>query len=80
MKRVKTLTIVFWHNVGNKEVLKNLLNDMDAYAAILEELFQKIEQKLDEIKYIEKLMEIKGNQPNHNQRLYWRRRGYYRRF
>ena len=43
MKRVKTLTIVLWHNVGNKEVLKNLLNDMDAYAAILEELFQKIE-------------------------------------
>ena len=40
--------------------LKNLLNDMDVYASRLEELLQDIEEKLKEIPYVDKLMEIKG--------------------
>ena len=40
--------------------LKILLNDMDVYASRLEELIRKIEEKLKEIPYIDKLMAIKG--------------------
>lgn len=40
--------------------LKNLLNDMDVYASRLEELLRNIEDKLKEIPYMDKLMEIKG--------------------
>ncbi|MCI8830028.1 MAG: IS110 family transposase [Lachnospiraceae bacterium] len=67
MKRAKTLVSAAEHSVGNKEApgaarieLKNLLNDMDIYAARLEELLRNIEEKLKEIPYIDKLMAIKG--------------------
>ena len=40
--------------------LKNLLIDMDVYASRLEELLQRIEEKLKEVPYVDKLMEIKG--------------------
>ena len=67
MKRAKTLVSAAEHSVGSKEApeaarieLRNLLNDMDVYASRLEELLQGIEDKLKEIPYVDKLMEIKG--------------------
>ena len=67
MKRAKTLVLAAEHSIGSKEApeaarieIKNLLNDMDVYAARLEELLRSIEEKLKEIPYIDKLMEIKG--------------------
>ncbi|WP_287713912.1 IS110 family transposase [Blautia sp.] len=67
MKRAKTLVSAAEHSVGSKEApeaarmeLKNLLDDMDVYTSRLEELVQKIEGKLKEIPYIDKLLEIKG--------------------
>lgn len=67
MKRAKTLVSAAEHSVGSKEApeaarleLKNLLNDMDAYASRMEELLQRIEEKLKEIPYVDKLMAIKG--------------------
>ena len=67
MKRAKTLVSAAEHSVGSKEApeaarmeLKNLLNDMDVYASRMEELLQKIEEKLKEIPYIDNLLEIKG--------------------
>ncbi len=67
MKRAKTLVSAAEHSIGSKEApeaarieLKNLLNDMDVYAERLEELLQSIEEKLQEIPYIDKLMAIKG--------------------
>lgn len=67
MKRAKTLVSAAEHSVGSKEApeaarmeLKNLLDDMDVYTSRLKELVQKIEGKLKEIPYIDKLLEIKG--------------------
>ena len=67
MKRAKTLVTAAEHSVGSKEApeaarmeLKNLLNDMDVYASRLEELLQRIEEKLKGIPYIDNLLAIKG--------------------
>lgn len=67
MKRAKTLVTAAEHSVGSKEApeaarieLKNLLNDMEVYTTRLEELLRKLEEKLKEIPYIDKLMAIKG--------------------
>ena len=67
MKRARTLVSAAEHSVGNKEAseaarfeLRNLLKDMDVYALRLEELLQNMEEKLKEIPYVDKLMEIKG--------------------
>lgn len=65
-KRAKTLVTAAKHSVGSKEApeaarieLKNLLNDLDVYVGRLEELMKKIEEKLQEIPYVDKLMEIR---------------------
>ena len=67
LKRAKTLIAAAEHSVGSQEApdaarmeLKNLLNDYDVYKLRLEEQLQKIREKLREIPYIDKLMEIKG--------------------
>ena len=67
MKRARTLVSAAEHSIGCKEApetagmeLKNLLNDMDVYVLRMEELLRKMEEKLKEIPYIDKLMEIKG--------------------
>lgn len=67
MKRAKALVSAAGHSIGSKEAprvarieLKNLLNDLDIYAARQEELLRCIEEKLKEIPHIDKLMEIKG--------------------
>ena len=67
MKRAKTLVSAAEHSVGSKEApkaarmeLKNLLEDMDVYVSILEGLLENIAEKLQEIPYIDKLLEIKG--------------------
>lgn len=67
MKRAKTLVSAAEHSVGSKEApeaagieLKNLLHDMDVYTSRAEELLGRMEEKLKEIPYIDKLMEIRG--------------------
>ena len=67
MKRAKTLVSAAEHSVGSKEApeaarieLKNLLQDMDVYTSRLESLLENIMKKLQEIPYIDKLLEIKG--------------------
>ena len=67
IKRAKTLVSAAEHSVGSKEApeaarmeLRNLLEDMDVYASRLEGLLENIAEKLGEIPYIDKLMEIKG--------------------
>ena len=67
MKRARILVSAAEHSIGSKEApetagmeLKNLLSDMDVYVLRLEELLRKMEEKLKEIPYIDKLMEIKG--------------------
>ena len=67
MKRAKTLVSAAEHSVGSKEApetarmeLRNLLGDMDVYVSRLEGLLENITEKLQEIPYIDKLMEIKG--------------------
>lgn len=67
MKRAKTQASVVEHSVGSKVAsstvrieLKNLLNDMDAYALSLEELLQDIMKKVKEIPYVDKLISLKG--------------------
>ncbi len=67
MKRAKTLVSAAEHSVGSKEgpeearmELKNLLNAIDVYTSRMEELLQRIEEKLKEIPYIDNLLAIKG--------------------
>ena len=67
MKRAKTLVSAAEHSVGGKEApeaarmeLKNLLSDMDVYASRMEELLQRIEEKVKKIPHIENLLAIKG--------------------
>ena len=67
MKRAKTLVSAAEHSVGSKEApeaarmeLRNLLQDMDVYTSRLESLLENIMGKLQEIPYINKLLEIKG--------------------
>lgn len=67
MKRAKALVTAAEHSVGSREAqeaarieLKNLLEDMDVYTARMEELLSRIEEKLKEIPYIDKLLAIKG--------------------
>ena len=67
MKRAKTLVSAAEHSVGSREApeaarieVKNLLNDMDVYTSRMEELLWNIEEKLKEVPYIDKLMDIKG--------------------
>ena len=66
-KRAKTLLTAAEHSIGSQEApesarieLKNLLNDYEIYRKREEELMSMIEQKLSEIPYIDKLLEIKG--------------------
>ena len=67
MKRARTLVSAAEHSVGSKEgpeearmELKNLLNAIDVYTSRMEELLQRIEEKLKEIPYIDNLLAIKG--------------------
>ena len=67
MKRAETLVSAAEHSVGSKEApeaarieIRSLLEDMDVYASRLECLLQKIEEKMKEIPYIDKLLAIKG--------------------
>ena len=67
LKRAKTLVNAAGHSVGSKEApeaarmeLRLLLEDYDSYSARMEELLNKLEEKLMEIPYIDKLLEIKG--------------------
>lgn len=67
MKRAKTLINKAEHSIGSHEApdaarveLRILLNDYEMYNLRMEELMRTIEEKLQEIPYIDKLMEIKG--------------------
>ena len=66
-KRAQTLLTAAEHSIGSQEApdsarieLKNLLNDYEIYRKREEELMEMLEQKLSEIPYIDKLLEIKG--------------------
>ena len=67
LKRAKTLVNAAEHSVGSKEApeaarmeLKLLLEDYSSYSSRMDELLNKLEEKLLEIPYIDKLLEIKG--------------------
>lgn len=67
LKRAKTLVDKAEHSIGSHEApeaarveLGNLLNDYEMYSRRMDELMQAIEEKLAEIPYIDKLLEIKG--------------------
>ena len=67
MKRAKNLVNKAEHSIGSHEApeaarveLVMLLNDYEMYNLRMEELMNTIEEKLQEIPYIDKLMEIKG--------------------
>ncbi len=67
VKRAKTLVTAAEHSIGSKEApeaaqmeLQLLLEDYDSYTSRMEELLRKLEDKLKEIPYIDKLLEIKG--------------------
>ena len=67
MKRAKTLVNKAEHSIGSHEApeaarveLLMLLNDYEMYTLRMEELMNTIEEKLQEVPYIDKLMEIKG--------------------
>lgn len=67
MKRAKSLVNKAEHSVGSQEApeaarmeLRILLSDYEMYSQRMEELIKTIEEKLKEIPYIDKLMEIKG--------------------
>ena len=67
LKRARTLVNKAEHSVGSHEApeaarveLSLLLKDYEMYSQRMEELMQTIEEKLREIPYIDKLLEIKG--------------------
>ena len=67
IKRAKTLVSAAEHSIGSKETsetarmeLQLLWEDYDSYTARMEELLRRMEDKLKEIPYIDKLLEIKG--------------------
>lgn len=67
IKRAKTLVSAAEHSIGSKEAsetarmeLQLLWEDYDSYTARMEELLRRMEDKLKEIPYIDKLLEIKG--------------------
>lgn len=67
LKRARMLVSAAEHSVGSQEApeaarmeIRNLLNDYTVYNTRLEELLLKLEEKLSEIPYIDKLLEVKG--------------------
>ena len=67
MKRAKILVTAAEHSIGSKESpeaarieLRMLLQDIDVYAARVEELLSLLDAKLKEIPNIDKLLKIKG--------------------
>ena len=67
LKRARTLMNMAEHSVGSHEApeaarveLRLLLNDYEMYRLRMEKLMEAIEEKLMEIPYIDKLLEIKG--------------------
>lgn len=67
LKRARTLVNKAEHSIGSHEApeaarveLSLLLKDYEMYSQRMEELMQTIEEKLREIPYIDKLLEIKG--------------------
>ena len=67
IKRAKTLITKAEHSVGSQEApeaarveLRILMDDYEMYSLRMKDLMQTIEEKLAEIPYIDKLLEIKG--------------------
>lgn len=66
-KRAKTLLEAAKHSIGSQEApdsarmeLNHLLYDYERYQKRIEKLMDKLEEKLSEIPYIDKLLKIKG--------------------
>lgn len=67
LKRAMTLVTAAAKSIGSREAqecarleIRLLLNDYEVYTKRMDELMQKIEEKLSEIPYVDKLLEIKG--------------------
>ena len=67
LKRAKTLVTAAEHNIGNREAqeaarieFRNLLADYETYTAREAELMAIIEEKITEVPYVDKLLEIRG--------------------
>lgn len=67
LKRARTLVSAAEHSIGSTEApgsarieIRNLLNDYEVYKNRMNDLMREIEEKLSEIPYIDKLMEING--------------------
>lgn len=67
LKRAMTLVTAAANSIGSREAeecarieIRLLMNDYEVYSARMDDLMQKIEGKLTEISYIDKLLEIKG--------------------
>jgi transposase len=67
LKRAMTLVTAAANSIGNREAkecarleIRLLLNDYEVYRQRMDEIMKKIEEKLSEIPYIDKLLEIKG--------------------
>lgn len=70
IKRAMTLVTAATNSIGVCEgsecarlEIRNLLNDFEVYTNRMEDLMQKIEEKLSEIPYMDKVLEIKGIGP-----------------
>ena len=66
-KRAETLYAAAEHSIGNREApeaarleLEQLLDDIDRYEERLKKVTELMEEKLREVPYIDKLLEIKG--------------------
>ena len=66
-KRAETLYAAAEHSIGNREApeaarleLEQLLDDIDRYEERLKKVTELLEEKLREVPYIDKLLEIKG--------------------
>jgi len=69
-KRAMTLVSAATNSIGSCEgsecariEIRNLVNDFEVYTNRMEDLMEKIEEKLSEIPYMDKVLEIKGIGP-----------------
>ena len=66
-KRATTLVAAAEHSIGSQKAstsarmeIKNLLNDYEMYSSRMDEIMELIEEQLEQIPYIDKLLAIKG--------------------
>ena len=67
IRRARTLADAAEHSIGSKEApecarleIRQLITDYETYQARMDDLIARIEEKMHEIPYIDKILEIKG--------------------